>query len=322
MPCAEHAAKRERARALRRAGWSRSEIANELGTRDNGTLAGWLRGIPRPDRTRKQRRYDSYKDRAIKMRASGYTYSQIMSAVPVSKSSLSLWLRDVAISAEHRQVLEERWEDAVFRRAATRKARRLATIERVKDESSAEVGTLSDRELLLLGVVAYWAEGSKSKPWSPYDERVSFINSDPTMIQIFLAWLRLLGVGKDDLILRISIHEKADIAAAQRFWSEVTDVPEDRFKEPALKRHNPSTIRHNKGRGYVGCLTITVRRGTNLYRRVVGWYEGIVRSLGPGVTAARRPLEPSGAGSNPAGPAPNHSTLFDPSPTYQCQRAS
>ena len=44
--------------------------------------------------------------------------------------------------------------------------------------SAAEVGRLSDRELLLVGAAIYWSEGTKAKPWRPNDWRMTFTNSD------------------------------------------------------------------------------------------------------------------------------------------------
>jgi len=51
--------------------------------------------------------------------------------------------------------------------------------------AAARVGAISDRELLLVGAVAYWAEGTKSKPWNP-EERLTFTNSDPDMFILYV----------------------------------------------------------------------------------------------------------------------------------------
>jgi hypothetical protein len=79
-------------------------------------------------------------------------------------------------------------------------------------------------------------------------------------------------------IIRVSIHESADVEAAQRFWAEVTEAPADQFRTPALKRHNPKTVRKNLGEDYHGCLRIDVRRSGELYRRIEGWVSAITAS--------------------------------------------
>ena len=91
------------------------------------------------------------------------------------------------------------------------------------EAAAAEIGQLTDREVLIAGAIAYWCEGTKSKPYRNAD-RVVFMNSDPGLIRFFLRFLEAAGVVRDDLILRVCIHESADAEAAQRFWVEVTGV--------------------------------------------------------------------------------------------------
>src|SRR6266542_7044479 len=186
MPCAEHAAKRERARELRREGWSRAQISREVGVRNSGTLTYWLRDIPIPEWTRRPRAKDDLRWAAVKMRLQGKSYREIKEMLRVSKSSLSLWLRDVPLTDEQRGLLEDRRTSTGARRAASLRARRVASTDRIKREAAAQVGVVSNRELFIAGVIAYWAEGTKAKPWSP-SRRVTFANSDPTMIGFFLS---------------------------------------------------------------------------------------------------------------------------------------
>jgi hypothetical protein len=137
---------------------------------------------------------------------------------------------------------------------------------------------VAESELFVAGVVAYWAEGAKAKPWRA-DEWFTFINSDPQMITLMLRWLDLVGVARDRLILRVSIHESADVEAAEAFWRQLVGVGEDQFRRSTLKRHNPRTARKNVGVDYHGCLIINVRRSTELYRQIEGWWSGIIGSV-------------------------------------------
>jgi hypothetical protein len=102
------------------------------------------------------------------------------------------------------------------------------------------------------------------------------MNSDPGLIRFFLRFLRITGTPKEDAIFRVYIHESADVESAQRFWLEVTGASADQFRTPALKRHNPKTIRKNIGDDYHGCLRIDVRRSSSLYHRIEGWSAAIV----------------------------------------------
>ena len=125
--------------------------------------------------------------------------------------------------------------------------------------------------------MAYWAEGSKNKPWRT-GARVSFLNSDPDMIQLFLRWLRLIEV--DDDQYRVYIHESADVTGAQAFWAQVVGVEQSVLDRTTLKRHNPLTIRKNIDAGYHGCLCVSVRRSTDLNVRIAGWFKGIAAGAG------------------------------------------
>ena len=105
---------------------------------------------------------------------------------------------------------------------------------------------MSDRELLLIGAVLYWAEGGKSKPWSRR-EWLEFINSDPDVIRLFLAWLRSVGVPSERVTYRVSIHETADVRAAERFWADIVGITPEDLQRTTLKRHVAKTVRKNTG---------------------------------------------------------------------------
>ena len=96
------------------------------------------------------------------------------------------------------------------------------------------------------------------------------------MIRLYLAWLHLLGVTTDRLRPRVMIHESADVAGAERFWADLVGVDVARLGKTTLKRHNPKTVRKNVGEGYRGCLVIRVLNSADLYRRIEGWWYGIV----------------------------------------------
>jgi hypothetical protein len=138
----------------------------------------------------------------------------------------------------------------------------------------AQIGSVSDRELLLIGVALYWAEGAKNKPWAVRD-RVTFVNSDSSMIRVFLRWLELVGVPGDRCRFRLQIHRDADVSAAEEFWAGVVGLTVADLMRTSLKRHQPSRMRRNTGPGYQGCLTVDVLGSAELYRRIEGWWSAI-----------------------------------------------
>ena len=95
--------------------------------------------------------------RARALRLEGKTYEQIRAEVCVSSATLSMWLRDLpypkpdsAAHAAHMNRVQKAHNDE--RRAAEKVA------------AFAEIGRVSDRELMLLGVALYWVEGARDKP--------------------------------------------------------------------------------------------------------------------------------------------------------------
>jgi transcriptional regulator with XRE-family HTH domain len=265
---------RDRAITLRRQGLSRSQIRARLALPGNAALTPLLEGEPPPAWTKRPNAKDGLRARARELRAAGKTYDEILAELGVSKSSVSLWVRDLpkpATSPERaRRMAEARWAPHRAERALRRRATSAA--------AQAEVGDLSDRELFLIGVGLYWAEGAKSKPYARR-EIVTFFNSDANMITVYLAWLRLMGVKPERLRFQLQIHETADVASAERHWAQVTGAMPEQFGSTTLKRHKPLTNRKNTGAGYHGCLGVRVLDGADLYRRIEGWWTGIVVSV-------------------------------------------
>ena len=86
---------REQAIALRRAGKSRRQIKETLGVTNNEALSRMVAGVPPPDWTRRPRAKDDLQAKARELRAQGLAYNQIAAQLGVSKSSVSLWVRDL-----------------------------------------------------------------------------------------------------------------------------------------------------------------------------------------------------------------------------------
>ncbi|MFE4957396.1 hypothetical protein ACFRCW_25740 [Streptomyces sp. NPDC056653] len=263
---------RKQAVALRREGLSRRQIRDRLFVDNNDILNRLLEGEPAPEWTKRPNAKDDLREKARELRLQGMTYDRIQVELGCSKSSISLWVRDLPkpaprTKAEASAIAKRGWEVTLQRREVAR--------QEVKQAAQREIGTLSEHELFLLGVGLYWAEGTKDKPHARR-ERVAFVNSDPDMIQVFLAWLALLDVAPERLRFHLMIHASADVAAAERYWADLTGTDVSSFGRTTLKKHNPKTVRKNVGIDYRGCLVIHVQQSADLYRRIEGWWCGIV----------------------------------------------
>ncbi|BCJ53963.1 hypothetical protein Asp14428_54380 [Actinoplanes sp. NBRC 14428] len=247
------------------------------------TMAAWLWNEPTPEWTRRPNAKDDLRAEAVALRQDGHTVPDIATKLGVAKSTAYLWVRHLPLDesserarerrSEHsRRISETRWEPLRQKRDAERAATNAA--------EAAWVGELSDREVKLLGAVAYWCEGAKAKPWRPNNCHVMFINSDPCLIQLFIRFAELMGVDRRNLKCRVSIHQSADAEVAGRWWAEVVGVPFELFRPPTLKTHNPSTVRHHVGDAYRGCLIVEVPKSRELYWRTEGMMRGIASATG------------------------------------------
>jgi hypothetical protein len=143
--------------------------------------------------------------------------------------------------------------------------------------SQKEIGKVSKRELWLVGASLYWAEGSKEKP-NHSGFGVKFTNSDPSMVRLFLIWLKIVCKIKDsDIKINLTIHEtsKTRVVECLDFWAKSIDVSKNRFGKVYFKRNNVKTCRQNTRNQYYGIVSITVLKSSGLLRRITGWTQGI-----------------------------------------------
>src|SRR5215470_8638746 len=157
--------RREQAIALRRAGKSRREIKEILRVGSNETLNDLLAGEPPPEWTRRPNAKDDLHAKARLLREQGLDYKRIAAELGVSKSSVSLWVRD--LPWPERLSYEEggkRAAEGVRRYWEAERPAREGNREVVRAAAAAEIGALTQREILIAGAVAYWCEGAKSKP--------------------------------------------------------------------------------------------------------------------------------------------------------------
>jgi len=182
------------------------------------------------------------REQARRLRATGLPMADIAARLGVSKSSVSLWVRDVPFEARPRPTRGRRRGPNALQR------RKQAEIARLLAEGRDRVGRLSEREFLVAGVALYAGEGSKG------DGNVRFANSDPRMIGFFCSWLRrFFEIDESRLRVHLYLHQGLDLAAAIAYWSALTSIPPTQFLKPYRAVPDPS-IRHAKH--VHGCVSI------------------------------------------------------------------
>ncbi|PIZ66552.1 hypothetical protein CO051_00720 [Candidatus Roizmanbacteria bacterium CG_4_9_14_0_2_um_filter_39_13] len=220
------------------------------------------------------------KYKAIQLRKDGMPYSEIGELVHVSKASLSLWLRDIPLTSQQKERLVQKRLQFANKGAQLRKQKRIQNTKAIVNKTKQDIGKMNLRELLLIGISLYWAEGAKQKETN-VSQKVAFSNSDAPMIKIFLLWLdTICNVSLQKVKLELYIHESADIKKAIDYWRDKLKVDQSTYIATRLKKHSISSNRKNAGESYHGLMRVTVPKSTNLNRKILGWVQGIIEAWG------------------------------------------
>ncbi|MEK7535531.1 MAG: hypothetical protein AAB590_00750 [Patescibacteria group bacterium] len=214
---------------------------------------------------------------ALKLRRAGKSYSNILKTVRVSKSTLSLWLRDVPLSKISRDKILRGLEKARKQSAKSKKEQRLSAIGEAKEKASTEFPILYQKPLFLVGLSLYWAEGDKNS-----QERVKFTNSDPRLISIMMMWFRdICGISQEKFRIALHIHSLQINKEVLAFWSKITDIPRGQFQKPYIKK---TSLGYRRNPLYNGTCSIVIH-SRQLFRKIMAWenilsesFEGTAKS--------------------------------------------
>ena len=226
------------------------------------------------------------KTQALKLRLSGSSYSEIQNELGVPKSTLSGWFSGLQISSKaqariNKKIREGSLEGLLLR---SRKQAHFANLRarKLRTQARTEIGPLSQREIFLLGVSLYWAEGYKRviirKGMKKTFHPISMVNSDPEMIKMFLRFIReVCEVPEHKIFPSLRIYDHQNEKELLAFWSGVTGLP-----LAAFRKSYKGVSRSSQGTRPFNVLpygTIQIRvNDTQLYHRVMGWIEGLYQS--------------------------------------------
>lgn len=174
----------------------------------------------------------NFKEAAISLRKSGKSYSDIKKIFNIkSKGTLSLWFKNLKLTKKENEKLFKNVELAKTRGLLKFNKNRTEKILKENEiffkEASNLINPISKNELFLVGISLYWGEGTKSERHGP---SVTFSNSDPLMVAMFMRFVReILNVKEEKIRSGIQIHPNISESKAREFWAKVTKLPEERF---------------------------------------------------------------------------------------------
>lgn len=215
------------------------------------------------------------KSKAVGLRKNGLSYNEIKKHLNLSKSTLSLWLKNIPLTELQKQRLYTKRILFLSKGPQSQKERRIREIAKITEESGKEISfPLSFETYQLAGAFLYWAEGSKTNGFS-------FTNSDPYLMIFMIDWLKkVFGIFPKNLKAWLNIYSQQNDLEIKQFWSQITGIPVENFGKSFIK---PSNKGFKKNNLYYGTIKIAVPKGTNLRHRIFGWINIILKDIAPQV---------------------------------------
>ena len=212
--------------------------------------------------------------KAQKLRKQGLSVKEIEKKLKVSRSSVSLWVREVKLTKKQLENLYLNKKTGQLKGsiiAAMNKIKiREDITKRLIREGGKEVGKISQRDRFITGIALYFAEGSKT------DGGVAFSNSDPRAIRFMVDWFRkFCKIPREKFRCSLYIHDNLSESKAKEFWSKLTKIPLSQFRKSYIVKNNPHRLR--KVKHIYGVLRIGVSN-VNLHRRIMGWISGVFKN--------------------------------------------
>lgn len=218
------------------------------------------------------------KIQAVNLRKEGESIGDIALKLNVSKSIVSRWCRDIALTKEqinhlHKKMMVGSYKGRMKFLEKVRSARKAET-ERLYKKGIEKISKLNKRDLLIAGTALYWAEGTKTMS----TEQIGFSNSSPKMILWMLKWFgEIFGITKDRFVLQIRINQihKNRVKEVEHYWSKITRISLNQFTKTILIRTVSKKVYFENN--HYGTVRISVRRGTQIRREILGLIEGLSR---------------------------------------------
>lgn len=194
------------------------------------------------------------------LRKKGLSIPEISRECNIPKSTVSRCVKDVKILPQYYQ----RWLD----RRNTSEIISKENWKNAKREADKIISSLNQKDLVMIGSLLYWAEGSKKD--------FSFSNTDPRMVRVFIYVLKKAFKVKDeDLKVSLRIYEDLSKKACLAYWSRVTGVAlDDKTSVNILKGFK-------KGKLQYGMCRIRIRKGGVVFKKIFSIIEKIDSLISP-----------------------------------------
>ncbi len=216
------------------------------------------------------------KEKALAMRKQGKSINDIAKEQSISKSTASIWCRNINLSEKQKKILYKKGEVGRKRGrlvgAKINKEKKLSRVNFFKKLALNEIKKISKRDLELITAALYWAEGAKT------ESRFMFVNSDPNMIMIVYLYLtNVLKIPLDRIKPVVQVNEvhRYRVDKILKFWSDLLGLPISSFGNTYYIKTSHNKIYDNHD-SYYGILRLRVSRGSDYQYKVLGIIDAII----------------------------------------------
>ena len=213
-----------------------------------------------------RKRYEYEKARFL--RKQGLSYNEIKQKLELSKSTISLWCRDVILSKRQKQRLWHNWLTSPKLGGLANHERREQEILEIKRAARNEIQKLNGETFRVAGIMLYWAEGTKT-------QSTAISNSDPRIIKLMVGWFKkVFNIAPIQLKAHLHIHYGNDEKKIKKYWSQLTGIPLKNFGKSFIK---PAGTGHRTNILPNGIIKIRVSGigSENLRHRILAWSEKV-----------------------------------------------
>lgn len=217
--------------------------------------------------------------KAIELRMAGKSYNEIAKDLDVGKSLLSYWLKNLELPAGTNEILKRKsnYSKEIFAEYNKQKHEKVqGENKEIRENFSKKIKAISDYELTLLGASLYWGEGYKRHGSKRNSYYVSFSNSDPDMVRVFIIFVKkILKVSEDKIKPSIHIYPNTSESSAIKFWSKIIDISKDKFY---INRHVSRASQGKRPNNLLpyGTLELRIFSRQKFYE-IMGLIDGIIK---------------------------------------------
>lgn len=202
--------------------------------------------------------------KARELRKTGISLNKICKQLNVSKSSVSIWVRDINLTDEQKKLLKSNLPFNLIKGAETYKEKFFNL--RLKYQKEGRELAKKNIPLHIAGCMLIWCEGGKRR------NTVELNNSNIYMLKLFIKFLKkFYNVDENIITVNINAHNDNNISTEEieRYWVNGLELKKNNLRKTTLNRHSHFSQKKKIGKLPYGTCRLCVHR-TDIAQNIYG----------------------------------------------------